>query len=107
MGILRALGWTVPEVLMAKAWESLAVTTTAVHAGGLAAYAHVYLSGSALFVPVLRGWAVLAPRLDVVPSFDLPVMLALAASTIALPTAGALVACYRPVMGDPDAVIRE
>jgi ABC-type lipoprotein release transport system permease subunit len=107
MGILRALGWTAPDVLMAKVWESLAVTITSVLVGGVAGYAHVYLFRSALFAPVLRGWAVLAPRLDVVPSVDPPMMLVLAASTIALPAAGALIACYRPVMSDPDVAMRE
>lgn len=107
MGILRALGWTVPEVLLAKVWESLAVTVTAVLVGGLGAYAHVHLCHSALFAPVLKGWAVLTPRLDVAPGFDPLLMLALAVATIGLPAAGAFVASYRPAMSDPDAVMRE
>jgi hypothetical protein len=107
MGTLRALGWSVPDVLMAKAWESLAVTTTAVLAGGLAAYAHVHLSHAALFVPVLQGWAALAPRLILTPSVDLPTLLALTVATTGLPVVGVLVACYRPATDDPDAVVRQ
>jgi len=107
MGILRALGWSKPDVLVAKAWESLAVSITAVLVGMLAAYAHVYLAGAALFTPVLRGWAVLAPDLDLVPSFDAPVLATIAVLTLLLPAAGSLIACYGPASGAPDSVIRD
>jgi len=60
-----------------------------------------------LFSPVLRGWAVLAPNLHLVPSLDIPLLAAIAASTIMLPASGTLLAAYRPASGDPDSVIRE
>lgn len=106
MGILRALGWSRVEVLLAKTWESLAVSITALLVGVLSAYTHIYLCGAALFAPVLRGWAVITPNLDLVPSLDIPFMSAIAASTILLPAAGTLLACYHPASGDPDSVIR-
>ena len=107
MGILRALGWSETDVLVAKAWESLTVSITALLVGMLSAYAHVYLFGARLFVPVLRGWAVLTPHLDLVPNLDIPFMAAIAASTILLPAAGTVLACYRPAQGEPDSVIRD
>jgi len=107
MGILRALGWSKAEVLVAKTWESLSVSITALLLGMLTAYAHVYLWQAALFAPVLRGWAVLAPNLQLVPSLDIPFLAAIAASTILLPAAGTLFAAHRPASGDPDAVIRQ
>ncbi len=107
MGILRALGWSRGEVLVAKAWESLAVSAVAFLVGALAAYAHVFLGGAALFTPVLRGWAVLFPVLNLVPRPNLGEVGLIAAATILAPLAGTLLACYRPAAGDPDAVIRE
>ena len=107
MGILRALGWSRIEVLVAKAWESLAVSITALLVGGLLAYAHVYLWGAALFVPVLRGWAVLFPVLHLVPAVDLGAVALIAVSSILLPAAGTVLACYRSAAGDPNAVIRD
>ena len=107
MGILRALGWSKLDLLVAKAWESLAVSVTAVLVGMLAAYAHVYLGGAALFTPVLRGWAVLTPDLDLVPSFDVPVLATIAVLTLLLPAAGTLIACHGPASGAPDSVIRD
>ena len=107
IGTLRALGWSKTDVLVAKTWESVAVSIVALAVGMLAAYAHVYLWRAALLAPVLRGWAVLAPRLDLAPSLDIPFLAALALSTTVLPAAGTLLASYRPASGDPDAVIRE
>jgi len=107
IGTLRALGWSTTEVLIAKTWESVAVSLVAVLVGMLAAYAHVYVWGVALFAPVLRGWAVLAPTLDLVPAFDFPFLAVVAASAIVLPASGALLASLRPALGDPDAVIRD
>jgi predicted lysophospholipase L1 biosynthesis ABC-type transport system permease subunit len=107
MGILRALGWSKTEVLIAKTWESLSVSITALLVGMLMAYAHIYLWQAALFAPVLRGWAVLTPNLHLVPSLDIPFLAAIAASTILLPAAGTLFAAHRPASGDPDAVIRQ
>jgi hypothetical protein len=107
MGILRALGWSKSDVLVAKAWESLAVSIVALGVGGLAAYLHIYLAGAALFAPVLQGWAVLSPSLHLTPVLDFPLLAAMTASVLLLPAAGALLACYRPASGDPDAVIRE
>jgi hypothetical protein len=46
-------------------------------------------------------------NLHLVPSFDVPVLAAIAASTVVLPASGTLLAAYRPASGDPDAVIRE
>ena len=107
MGVLRALGWSRGEVLLTKSWESLAVSLSALLVGMLAAYAHVYLGGAALFAPVLRGWAVLAPDLRLVPSLDVPFVTAVAASILLLPGAGTLIACYRPASCDPDQAIRD
>jgi hypothetical protein len=75
--------------------------------GMLAAYIHVYAWDAALFAPVLTGWAVLAPRLDLVPSFDFPFLAAVAVSTIVLPASGTLLSSLRPASTDPDAAIRE
>lgn len=107
IGVLRALGWSRRDVLIAKAWESAAVSIVALLGGLVAAYAHVYLAGAALFAPVLRGWAVLAPDPPLAPALDAPFLIAIAAAILLLPAAGSLLACYRPASADPDAVIRQ
>ena len=107
IGILRSLGWSKTDVLVSKAWESLAVSLVALFVGMLAAYVHIYPFGAGLFAPVLRGWAVLTPHLHLAPSLDIPFLAAIAVSIIALPASGTLLASYRPASNDPDAVIRD
>ncbi len=107
MGILRALGWSTADVLAAKLWESLAVSLTALSAGILLAYVHVYLWDAALFAPILKGWAVLVPALRLIPDVDLGAVALIAGGTILLPAAGTLLACYRPAAGDPEKGIRD
>lgn len=107
MGILRALGWSAAEVLAAKAWESLAVSVVAFLLDGLAACAHIFLWGAALFTPVLRGWAALFPVLDLAPAANPGEVGLISVGTILVPLAGSLLACYRRAAGDPDAVIRD
>jgi hypothetical protein len=107
IGILRALGWGKTEVLVAKLWESLSVSVTALLVGTLLAYVHIYLFGAALFAPVLRGWAVLFPALNLVPTLNLGEGTLIAVAAVLPPAAGTLCACYRPASGDPDAIIRE
>jgi hypothetical protein len=94
-------------VLIAKTWEALAVSLVALGGGLLAAYVHVYMAGAALFAPVLRGWAVLAPRLHLAPTLDVPLLAAIVAATLALPASGVLLACRRAASAEPDAAMRE
>ncbi len=107
LGILRALGWSPAEVLTAKAWETLALSITSLFVGLLAAYAHVYMYGAALFSPVLRGWSVVMPGLHLVPAFDAPFLAAIAGSVVLLPAFGTVIAALRSASGEPDAVIRD
>lgn len=107
IGTLRALGWSAADVWVAKTWETLAVSLVALWLGMLAAYAHVYVGGAALFAPVLRGWAVLAPGLDLVPRLDVVFLATVAVSVVILPVSGTILAIYRAASADPDAVIRE
>jgi ABC-type lipoprotein release transport system permease subunit len=55
MRILRALGWSKTNVLVAKTWEPLCVSIAALLIGMLAVSAHVYLYQAAFFAPVLHG----------------------------------------------------
>jgi len=107
IGTLRALGWSSIDVLIAKTYESVSVSIVALFVGMLAAYAHVYVWDTAVFAPVLRGWAVLTPSLDLVPRFDPGLLATVAISILVLPASGSILAIYRAAAGDPDAVIRE
>ncbi|MBT8419799.1 MAG: FtsX-like permease family protein, partial [Gammaproteobacteria bacterium] len=70
IGILKAIGWETTDVIQMKFWEGALISFTAFLLGYLLAYLHIFYTGAALFEPVLKGWAVLYPRFDLVPFVD-------------------------------------
>ena len=70
IGILKAVGWDVSDILAVKLWEGTVLSLTAFIFGTILAYGHVFFLSAPLFAPVLRGWSVLYPRYDIVPVVD-------------------------------------
>ncbi|QXE91375.1 FtsX-like permease family protein [Geomonas subterranea] len=106
IGILKAVGWETADVLHLKFWEGVVVSLTAFLAGYLLAYAHVFLGGSFLFAPVLKGWSVLYPEFRLVPSLDCGELAAIFFLTVVPYTATTIVPSWRAATIDPDAVMR-
>jgi ABC-type lipoprotein release transport system permease subunit len=106
IGILKAIGWETGDVIRMKFWEGALVSLTAFLAGYLAAYAHVYYSDAALFEPVLKGWAVLYPRFQLLPTVDGLQLATLFFFTVFPYTVATIVPIWRAAITDPDAVMR-
>jgi ABC-type lipoprotein release transport system permease subunit len=106
IGILKAVGWETGDVLTMKLWEGGLVSLSAFVIGYLAAYGHVFHLGSPLFAPVLKGWAVLYPRFELVPQVDGLHLATLLLFTVLPYTAATLVPVWRAAVTDPDAVMR-
>jgi ABC-type lipoprotein release transport system permease subunit len=106
IGILKAIGWETSDVILMKFWEGLAVSLSAFLPGVLLAYAHVYLSSSVLFEPVLKGWSVLYPRFSLTPFIDGSQVAALFFLTVVPYTIATIIPSWRAAIVDPDAVMR-
>jgi ABC-type lipoprotein release transport system permease subunit len=106
MGVLKAVGWETSEVIAMKSWEGIVVSLAAFLAGVLAAYLHVFVSSAALFEPVLKGWAVLYPRFDLVPRIDPYQLLALFFLTVVPYTVATVVPSWNAATVDPDLIMR-
>jgi lipoprotein-releasing system permease protein len=106
MGVLKAVGWETSEVIAMKSWEGIVVSLAAFLAGVLAAYLHVFVSSAALFEPVLKGWAVLYPRYDLVPHIDPYQLLALFFLTVVPYTVATVVPSWNAATVDPDLIMR-
>jgi ABC-type lipoprotein release transport system permease subunit len=70
IGILKAIGWQSSDVLLLKLWEGMGISISSFLLGILLGYVHVFLVSSAVFQPVLKGWAVLYPDFKLTPSID-------------------------------------
>ena len=106
IGILKAIGWETSDVLLMKFWEGAAVSLTAFLGGVLLAWGHVFLGGSALFLPVLKGWSVLYPGFHLAPSVGASQLTTLFFLAVVPYTVATIVPSWRAATVDPDAVMR-
>jgi len=106
IGILKAIGWETSDVIQMKFWEGAVVSVTSFLVGVLAAYAHVFLTSSVLFEPVLKGWAVIYPDFRLVPFLDGYQIAVLFFLTVVPYTVSTIVPSWRAATVDPDAVMR-
>jgi ABC-type lipoprotein release transport system permease subunit len=106
IGILKAIGWETGDVIRMKIWESLLISLTAFLLGFVAAWVHVFRFGAPIFAPMLKGWSVLYPHFDLVPSVDGLQVVTLFFFTVVPYMAAVLVPIWRVAITDPDAVMR-
>ena len=71
ISVLKILGWETSDILAVRFWEGFLVSGIAFILGCTLAYIHVAFFSASLFRPVLVGWSVIYPSLQLVPSFIL------------------------------------
>jgi ABC-type lipoprotein release transport system permease subunit len=106
IGILKAIGWETGDVIKMKFWEGALVSLTAFCVGYLAAYLHVFYFHAGIFDPVLKGWAVLYPRLQLTPAIDGMQVATLFFFTVFPYVVSTIVPIWRAAITDPDSVMR-
>jgi len=106
IGILKAIGWDVGDVLMMKLWEGAALSLTAFLTGVILAWLHVFAGGAALFAPVMKGWSVLYPSFRLTPAIDFMQLAILFFLTVIPYTVATIVPCWRAATAAPDSVMR-
>jgi ABC-type lipoprotein release transport system permease subunit len=106
IGVLKAIGWETSEVIALKSWEGIIVSFTAFAAGLLAAYVHVFAASAILFEPVMKGWAVLYPRFQLVPHVTFYQVAAIFFLTVVPYTVATIVPAWNAATVDPDAIMR-
>jgi len=106
IGILKAIGWDTTDVLLLKTWEGVAIATSALLLGLLAAFVHVFLLGAPALSAVIRGWSVLFPAFHLEPHVDLYQLFVLAFMTVAPYVACTVIPSWRAASSEPDSVMR-
>ncbi|AFM06066.1 ABC-type transport system, involved in lipoprotein release, permease component [Bernardetia litoralis DSM 6794] len=71
LGILKAIGWQINDVLFLKLTEGAILSITATLLGIVLAYVHVFVFNSPILKPFLIGWSVLYPAYDLQPFVSL------------------------------------
>jgi len=106
IGILKGIGWETSDVILMKFWEGMTLSLSSFFSGVILAYVHVFLASSALFEPVLKGWAVLYPKFKLVPFIDASQVATLFFLTVVPYTVATIVPSWRAATVDPDTVMR-
>jgi lipoprotein-releasing system permease protein len=106
IGILKAVGWNMTDVIAMKLWEGGLISVGAFLIGTLAGYLHVFAFKAGLFAPILKGWSVIYPDFALTPRFDGVQIAALFLITVLPYTAATLVPVWRVAAADPDQVMR-
>lgn len=106
IGILKAIGWETGDIIRMKCWEGVILSLTAFLTGYLLAWVHVFHGGAVLFEPVLKGWAVLYPRFDLVPFVDGWQLATLFFFTVFPYTVATMIPVWRSAITDPDEIMR-
>ncbi|HMK56614.1 MAG TPA: FtsX-like permease family protein [Dissulfurispiraceae bacterium] len=106
IGILKGIGWETSDVILMKFWEGTVISLSSFLLGCVFAYIHIFYASSALFEPVLKGWAVLYPKFRLIPYID-PLQLATLFFLTVIPyTVATIIPSWRAATVDPDSVMR-
>jgi ABC-type lipoprotein release transport system permease subunit len=106
LGVLKAVGWQISDVLWLKFWEAWIISLTATLLGiGLALW-HVFVWQAPLLKPFLIGWSVLYPQYQLVPVVDSESLLAIFALSIIPYLMATLVPAWRGAITDPAEIMQ-
>lgn len=106
IGILRGLGWGSGDILLLKTCESLVIAVSGTMLGLVLAWAHLYWWQGGLLAPVLQGWSLLFPALELEPRTSGLGLWSLVALLVVPYALAGLVPGWRAATRDPDAIMR-
>jgi lipoprotein-releasing system permease protein len=101
IAILKAVGFSIRDVLWTKMLESLVVASLAAAVGLLVAYAWVFWLGAPGLRGALVGWSVLYPQTKLTPMVDFAQLLGIAAATVGPFVGLSVVPAWRAAILEP------
>lgn len=106
IAILKAVGFSIRDVLLSRMLEALLVACAATAAGLLLAYAWVFWAGAPGLRGALVGWSVLYPQTKLTPAVDLAQLLGIAAATVGPFVGLSILPAYRAAIVEPMEAMR-
>jgi ABC-type lipoprotein release transport system permease subunit len=107
LGVLKAVGWQISDVLWMKFWEGVIISLSATLGGIIVAYVHVFIFQAPLLKPFLIGWSELYPSYDLFPVFDMGSFLAICSLSVIPYLTATLVPAWRGAITDPAEVMQD
>ncbi len=105
IGILKILGWQTADVLTLRFWEGFIVSVLSFLIGYTLAYIHVSFFSASLFRPIMMGWSVLVPTLQISPVLALDDTLLIFSLTVFPYMAATIIPAWRCAIIPPDSAM--
>ena len=106
IGILKAIGWDTGDVLVLKFWEGVIVSLTSFLTGLVLSYIHVFYFDAFILSTILKGWSVLFPTFQLIPSVNVLHVLAMFFLTVVPYIASTVIPTWKTAVADPESVMR-
>ncbi len=106
IGVLKAIGWEISDVLEMKFWEGLVISLASFLCGTIFAYIHIFFTGASFLAPALKGWSVIYPEFRLTPFIDFYQIAILLALTVVPYIASTIIPSWKASITDPDTVMR-
>jgi len=105
VAVLKVVGWQTEDVITLRFWESILISSLAFGVGYLAAWIHLLAFDGALFRPVMLGWSVLKPPVNLVPVFSFSDLLIIFSLSVLPYLAATVIPAWHSASVRPDSVI--
>jgi cell division protein FtsX len=106
IGILKAVGWHISDVLRLKFYEGGLVAILATSIGILFAFLHVFIFKAPLLKPLLAGWSVLYPSFHLYPLVSVGDILAIFALSLFPYLTATLIPAWKAAVTEAAEVMR-
>jgi ABC-type lipoprotein release transport system permease subunit len=106
LGILKACGWQIDEVLRLKMLEGLLISFTATVLGIILAWIHIFFTDAYLIKPLMAGWSVLYPSFHLVPHLEGSSLLFIMMLSIVPYMVATLIPAWKSAITDPAEIVQ-
>jgi len=106
IGILRAVGWQIEDILKLKFLESGMISFFAFFLGVLGSYFYVYILKAPILRELFMGYSVLKPKFDLMVVFDFGLIVSIFLTTVAVYIAATIIPTWRASVVDIEEAIR-
>ncbi len=106
IGILKAVGWDITDVLALKFWEGFILSISSFITGVIVSYVHIYFFDAAVISAVIKGWSILFPDFNLTPDINLFHIVTVGFFTIVPYVASTVIPAWKTAITDPESIMR-
>jgi len=106
IGVLKALGWQVKDVLKLKFLEAVLIVGSAFLIGFLGSYFFVFGMQAPGLIKLFEGFSILKPKVELIPVWDWGVFATIFFATVPLYLFATLIPNWKVSVSDPEEVLR-